>query len=289
MWGGQEELLKYSGGKYIVCAAVDVILDKDFIKIAIQEMDADSKIGALQAKIYTYSLQKLEIATRELYERSSRRMTGNWELEIGGTIDTCGFEAFRSRRIVNIGHGQKDSPEFSVRKEIFAVEGAIPVFKKEALEDCEIKIPNSEIIDHDFFWYADDLDLAWRMTLFGWKQIFVPSLIAWHDRQTTKKLRSGWFDFIKLRRAIPMKKRRLDWRNTHFTILKNDYIINILKDLPHIVRRELMLFAYICIFEPAILLELPSFLRLMPKMIKKRRSIMRKARVSALEMRKFFR
>src|SRR3989344_3442206 len=45
MWPGQEELLKYSNGKYILAMAVDVILDKNFIKNAIEIMERDSNIG----------------------------------------------------------------------------------------------------------------------------------------------------------------------------------------------------------------------------------------------------
>src|SRR3989344_9069073 len=45
MWPGQEELLKYSSGKYVLAMAVDVILDKNFIKNAIEIMERDSNIG----------------------------------------------------------------------------------------------------------------------------------------------------------------------------------------------------------------------------------------------------
>src|SRR3989344_3380913 len=54
MWPGQEELLKHSNGKYVLAMAVDVILDKDFIKNAVEIMELDNKIGALQAKIYKF-------------------------------------------------------------------------------------------------------------------------------------------------------------------------------------------------------------------------------------------
>ncbi|OGN04184.1 MAG: hypothetical protein A3B99_00260 [Candidatus Yanofskybacteria bacterium RIFCSPHIGHO2_02_FULL_44_12b] len=284
MWPGQEELLKRSSCKYVLAVAVDVILDKDFIKNAVEVMERDEKIGALQAKIYRYELTDLQPTTYNLQPT---------------IIDTFGFKIFKSRRLVNMGHGEKDigqyDPPSGGSVEIFGVEGAAPFFRKSALESCRIplptthyQLPTNEIFDHDYFWYGDDFDLAWRMNLFGWKQIFAPAVIAWHDRQTTKTLRKNWMDFIRIRREVPMRKRGLDWRNTRFTILKNDYIINILKDLPYILKREIMLFGYILIFEPRVLSEVPNFLRFFPKMLRKRREIMSRAKVGPNEIGKWF-
>jgi GT2 family glycosyltransferase len=270
MWPGQEELLKYSGGKYVLAMAVDVVLDKDFVLKAVERMESDGSIGALEAKIYAPNSK---------------------------VIDTCGFEIYRSRRVVNIGHGQEDKgpayaeasagKQFNFHKyqEIFAVEGAAPFFRKEALEDCRIR---GQIVDPDFFWYGDDLDLAWRMRLFGWKEVFDPAVIAWHDRQTTKTLKKSFADFVRLRRAIPIRKRALDWRNTRWTIFKNDYIINILKDLPVILKREFQMAGYLLFFEPAVLLQIPKFLALLPKMFMRRKEIMRKAAAKPAEIRQWF-
>ena len=270
MWPGQEELLQHSNGKYILAVAVDVILNIDFIKNAVEAMDKDDKIGALEAKIYKYDLVNNNIIKTTI-------------------LDTCGFKIFKSRRIINIGHGEKDNGQYDDLGYIFAVEGAAPFFRKEALKNCKIEVgPRFEIVDHDFFWYGDDLDLAWRMNLFGWKQIFAPSVIAWHDRQTTKKLRGSFADFRAIRSTLPLSKRQLEWKNIRFTIIKNDYIISILKDLPRVLKREAMMFGYLMFFEPKVLLEIPNFLRLLPKMLRKRKEIMRKSKVSPKEMERWF-
>ncbi len=268
MWPGHEELLKSSTGEYVVFLSVDVILDKDFISNAVRVMDKDAKIGALQSKTYSYEVENVG--------------KGDLPKKI---IDTCGFQAFKSRRIINIGHGEIDNGQFNQEKEIFAVEGAVPFFRKKALESCKVM---NEIADHDMFWYAEDLDVAWRMRVFGWKQVFAPDVIAWHDRQTTKNLRKTFSDFIKTRRQIPLRKRRLEWRNIRFTVIKNDYIINVLKDLPFILKREVMMMGYLLIFEPKVLGEMAVFFRLLPKILKKRKQIVNNRVVSPEEMRKWF-
>lgn len=271
MWPGQEELLKYSLGKYVVVMAIDVILDENFLKNAVDIIKKDEKIGALQPKIYNYDVRRLE---NESLKRN--------------IIDTCGFKIYKSRRIINIGHGERDIGQLNQEKEIFAVEGAVPIFRRGALESCRVA---GEIIDHDYFWYGDDLDIAWRMRVFGWKQIYSPSVIAWHDRQTTKSIKKYWLDYLRrvpIRQAIPIKKRRWEWRNTRFTIIKNDYTINILKDLPYILGREIMILGYMILFEPEVFLEVPIFLKLLPKIIKKRKQIMKRRVASPGEIRKWF-
>ncbi len=266
MWPGQEELLKHSSGKYVLTMAVDVILDKDFIKNSVEIMEKDAKIGALEAKIYRFEIS-------------------NDKTQLTNVLDTCGFKVFHSRRVINIGHGEEDKGQYDNLKEIFGVEGAAPFLRKEAIDDCRV---NGRFIDNEYFWYGDDLDFAWRMTLYGWKQVFAPSVIAWHDRQTTKKLKKNLSDFLAIRRAIPLRKRQLEWKNIRFTIIKNDYIINILKDLPYLLKREISMLGYLLIFEPKVLLEIPEFIKGAPKMFKERSIIMGKAVASSEEISRFF-
>ncbi|OGN03723.1 MAG: hypothetical protein A2655_04190 [Candidatus Yanofskybacteria bacterium RIFCSPHIGHO2_01_FULL_43_42] len=268
MWPGQEELLKYTDGQYIIASAVDIILDKDFIRNSIEIMGKETKIGAIQAKIYKYDLV-------------------NNEPELTNIIDTTGFKIFRSRRIINIGHGEEDNGQYDKLEEIFAVEGAVPIFRTEAFKSLKV---SGEITDHDYFWYGDDLDLAWRMQLFGWKQVFAPDVIAWHDRQTTKSVKKSWSDYITrvpVRKQIPIQKRRLDWRNTRWTLIKNDHIINILKDLPWIVLRETAVLGYTILFEPGVLKEIPKFFKHLPAMLRKRKEIMKRAVANPKDIRKW--
>src|SRR3989344_3227156 len=174
-WAGQEKLLPQSHGKYIICMT-DVVLDRDFVKNAVEIFERDEKIGALQAKI----------------------------LQSDGLIDTTGFQIFRTRRIIN--RGKQTNNEYP-EGEIFAVEGAVPVFRKVALESLPY------MIDPDFrigpMGYGDDLDLAWRLKNKGWKQWYAPSVIAYHGRSTRGP-----------RSSIPLIKRQLDYANVRLAIIK---------------------------------------------------------------------
>lgn len=277
MWPGQEWLLRHSHGQYIVALSVDVLLHPEFVAKAVEVMEKDSTIGAVQSKTYQYSL-------------------GDSALEFTNLIDTLGFKIERSRRVINIAHGEYDRGQYNQEVEIFGVEGAAPFLRRTALEDCRINGPPTgeagKIIDEDMFWYGDDLDLAWRLRLFGWKQIYSPQVIAYHDRSTTKGLSHGWKDYlarISIRRQIPIFKRRLDWRNKRIARLKNDYWFNVWHDLPRILYRESLELGYMLLFEPLCLLEIPKFITLIPKTLRKRKAVLSQAKTNPKEMQKWFR
>jgi GT2 family glycosyltransferase len=251
MWPGHESLLPQTRGPYVLGLSVDVVLDAQFIERCVAACERDASIAAVQGKTY--------------------------QLPDTNRIDTCGFSLTRGRTVVNIGHGELDGPAYTRTRIILGVEGAAPFFRRSALEDCAIE---GHIWDPDYFWYGDDFDLAWRMTLLGHRQIFLPDAHAWHDRSTTKGTAHtpiiGQLRRLHARRAIPLFKRRLDWSNTRFTIIKNDSIIDILRDAPWILARELMILGYTILFEPGVLREYGRFFRLLPRMLRRRRLIMRR-------------
>lgn len=262
--GGMEELIKHTNGKYKVALCVDVLLNADFIEKAVAVMEEKPKIGALQAKIMRYSIKNDEVVKTKY-------------------IDTCGMKIFKSRRLINIGHGEEDKGQYEKAGEIFSFEGAVPVFRMQAIKDATME--DNELYDHDFFWYADDIDLGWRMRLMGWSSYYDPKVLAFHDRQTTKKLRKGLIDFIKIRKSIPIFKRRLDWRNVTFALIKNDRPG---KDRLSLLKRQVMLMGYFLFFEPSVILETFNVLKLMPKMIRKRKEIKLKSVVNKDEISKWF-
>lgn len=149
---GQNMCMPLTRGKYILGLCADVVLDPNFVERAVDAMEHDPAIGAVQAKIF----QLTEGAPTDI-------------------IDTTGFVIFKSRRIINRGHGEKDEGQYDARGEVFSYEGAVPFWRREALEKSSVL---GEAHDEDYMWYADDIDLGWRMRLFGWKSMYEPTVIA---------------------------------------------------------------------------------------------------------------
>jgi len=262
--GGQNRCLGLTKGRYVLPLCVDVILDKNFIKKGVELMEKDSRIGGLQPKIYWYDFDH-------------RRKTD--------FIDTTGFIMFKSRRLINRGHGEKDKGQYDQIEEIFAYEGAAPFLRRKALKEAEI---NGEVWDEDLFWYATDIDVAWRIRLFGWKIFYYPKMVAYHDRPTTQRLSRNWFDFIKIRKNIPAFKRKLDYRNQRLVMVKNEIIsLYWLRDIWYFFQREIPLLLYFLFFEPTTLKAIPEFFILLPKILKKRKIIMKKRKIKAKEIEKW--
>lgn len=267
MWPAMERMINQADGTLILCLSVDVIIADTFIQEAVAVFERDKSVSALQPKIYQYGI---------LDSRGALPTT---------TIDTCGFALTKSRRVVNLGHGQPDSATWSKAGDIFGVEGAAPMFRLSALQDARI---GESLIDDDYFWYGDDLDLAWRLALLGHRQVFAPSVLAWHDRSTTKGVASTWTDHVSrmaTRRAIPAMKRRLDYTNVRYTIIKNDHIINLILDAPWIIGREIGTILYMLIVEPSVLPAIARLIRGAPTMLAKRWAVMKRARRSWHQMR----
>jgi hypothetical protein len=126
------------------------------------------------------------------------------------------------------------------------------------------------------------------MRLFGYKHLFAPNMLGWHDRSTTKELAGSFWDHltrIRTRRRISIAKRRLDWSNVRFTIIKNAHTMNLLWYAPWFLAREIAVAGYTSLFEPRVFLEFSRFFRLLPRMLRRRRKIMAAATVSSSEMR----
>ncbi|MDX1607802.1 MAG: glycosyltransferase family 2 protein [Candidatus Spechtbacterales bacterium] len=281
--GGFNRSLYFCDSPYVIGLSVDVIMDPHFIEKAVDAMEENTDAGVLQAKILKWDFE---------------------EDKKTDIIDTTGMQIFKSRRIINRGHGKKDKGQYNKQEKIFLYEGAVPFFRRKALED--IKMPKFrphnapyaskadthkypyEYLDEDFVWYADEVDLGWRLQLLGWKAFYAPNVVAWHDRQTTKKLSGGYREFIKLRKTLPTFKRKLDHRNQRLAFIKNDFWGNIIKHAPFIFKRELFLFIYFIIWEKSSLFAYTEIIRLMPKMLRKRRMIMKKRKVSRKYIKKWF-
>lgn len=253
-------------GEYILLLCVDVILDKNFILEAVGAMESDKNIGAIQAKIFKFDFIGQEIKKTNI-------------------IDTVGFRIFKSRRVINLGHGEKDEGQFEKAREVFSYEGAAGFFRKNALESVKFE---KEILDNDYEWMVDDLDLGWRLRLMAWKNYYVPTVICFHDRKTTKRLSIGLWDFIEQRKKIMPLKRKLDYRNMLLTLIKNELTPFSFNDLSAIFWREIKLFVYVLLFEWTTLPAIWEIIYLLPTILRKRRWIMKNKKINAAEMRKYF-
>jgi len=221
-------------------------------------------------------------------------------------IDSTGHVIFKSRRMVDRGQGEEDVGQYEQIEEVFGNNGAVAFFRKACLEDVKIQVPSSkfsakggsapggkvsssEYYDPDFFMYKEDVDLSWRIRLYGWKIMYCPKAIVYTDR-TSKPIsgKAGVVQVIKTRKKQKQYVQQLSFKNHRLNLIKNDLLWLFLKHLPWILPREIGAWMYVLFFEPRTWPAIAELFRQMPRAWKKRKIIMAKKRVGAREIEKWF-
>ncbi|MBN1976318.1 MAG: glycosyltransferase family 2 protein [Anaerolineae bacterium] len=73
----------------------------------------------------------------------------------------------------NRGVWQKDEGQYDHEEPVFSACGGSAAYRKMMLEQIGL-------LDEDFFFSCEDLDLAWRAQLAGWKCIYTPRAVVYH-------------------------------------------------------------------------------------------------------------
>lgn len=203
-------------------------------------------------------------------------------------LDGTGMSLSRARRAGERGQLQLDEGQFDHSTNVFGVSATAAIYRTSALE--RIKHGDAEYFDEDLFTYWEDLDLAWRLRLAGFECRYVPGAIVYHSRSANQS-KEGFTRigaFVANTRGLSLRVVQWDWRNHLLTIIKNDFGSSLLRDLPRIAVRELAFFAYLCVVRPQILLALPEFFRLLPRILRKRKLVQGSRAVSSRQMGQWF-
>ncbi len=255
--------IKQSRGGYVLCLNQDIVLDKDFLKNAVGIMEKNDKIGSVQCKL---------LRIRDINRPKSK------------TIDHTGLVILKNRRVIARGQGERDKGQYKAG-EIFGVDGAAPIYRRKALEDTKI---NDEYFDEDFFAYKEDVDLAWRLRLYGWKAVYQPQSIAYHLRTAGERAVRNYISVALERRKLPKFAKFHSFKNDRLMRIKNELPDLFLRDILYIIIKEIGAWAYVLIFERYTWKAIKSLIKQIPKARKKREIIMAKKRVEVKAMGKWF-
>ena len=185
-------------------------------------------------------------------------------------IDSTGVTISNSGRARDRGQHEEDNHQYDELPEADAVSGAGAMYRREALMAVKYK---DEFFDSDFHSYWEDVDLSWRMSNAGFKNIFVPSAVAYHGR-TAGSSKGGYRDvigFIRHHKRFSSYVRQQNYKNHIFMYIKNSRWL-----YPQFFVREFFMFIYILIFETATLKILPQIIKNLPKIWQKRKYILSK-------------
>jgi GT2 family glycosyltransferase len=189
----------------------------------------------------------------------------------GALIDSTGIVLTRSRRNFDRGEGEPDRGQHDAPGEVFGVTGAAALWRREALDDVAI---SGEPLDASYWMYREDLDLAWRARLLGWRFLYDPRAVAWHARGFGRGDRA----------RVPRALRHASLRNRYLTIWKNDDALGVLRDLPWLVPFEAAQAAWVLVRDPALLLAYADAALRLPGALAKRRAIQGRRTVGRAEI-----
>lgn len=169
------EVLKREEIKYVSLLNNDTIVKPDWLEKLVNALEADEKIGACQPKI-------LSLINPEM-------------------IDAVGISINRDGGAFQEGHNEKDLGQYDKITEVFGVCAGAALYRVKMLNQIGL-------FDKDFFAYYEDVDLAIRARLFGWKSVCVPQAVIYHIHSAT------------LGNDSPFKKYLLE-RNSYYYVIKS--------------------------------------------------------------------
>lgn len=248
--GGANQAVEIGRGEFIMILNPDIVFEPDYLDVLMKRLKTDPKIGAIIGKLRKYDFAN----------------GGKMNL-----IDSAGLLMFRSRRCVDRGQGEEDRGQFESAEEVFGVTGACPLYRREALEDCKIA---GEYFDNDFFMYKEDVDISWRMNLFGWKCFYEPRGLAYHGRGTGVLSRAGVFEVAAGRSKLSKFQKYHSYKNERLMCVKNELWPDVLKDIFPILWKEILMTGWILLREQFLIKAFFKFLWQLPRALKKRREIM---------------
>ena len=97
-------------------------------------------------------------------------------------MDSAGLKIYRTHRVVERGRGEAAWP-VGADEEIFGVPATAALYRRSALNEAAAKTSNGlEWFDENFGSYKEDVDLAYRLQLFGWRSVYVSAARGYHYR-----------------------------------------------------------------------------------------------------------
>ncbi len=184
--GGNNRGLAECRGEYIVTLNNDTTVEAGFLAGLVDAAETDPEIGMVAAKMLNFFDP--------------------------GRIDSVGVKAAKNGLGYNIGVGEQDRGQYDVPAEVFGPCAGAALYRRTMLDEVGF-------FDPDFFAYYEDLDLAWRGRLAGWRCVTAPAAVVYHVHSAT----SG--------KMSPFTVYQVQ-RNKWFTLIKNWPLSLILRQLP---------------------------------------------------------
>ena len=267
------EILRQSDGDFYLALNVDILCESNFVSSLLEGIDQKATYGSVGGKIKRWDFESFQLDNAD------------WEKGKTNFIDSIGIRILKSHRFENIGEGEVDYGQFDEQSEIFGVSGSAVLFRRKALEDIAFvnEEGKKEFFDESMFMYKEDIDIAYRLQWAGWKSVFIPNAVAYHDR-TIQTLGEKTFDIIKNRAKKLNLINKMSYLNHHI-LLKKNFSKKFSKEIRSATFfYNLKTFFYLLFFETELLGQWWKLMKIKKNILHKKKSMPK--RVSSVEIEK---
>ena len=260
--GGANKGIELSNGEYVIIANPDIVFGENYIEKCHNKFSEDEAIWAVTGKLLKYDFDTDE------------------KLNV---IDSAGISFNHYRQGIDIGQNEVDEGKYEDDKRVFGVCGAAAVFKKDALEKIKV---SGEYFDNDFFAYKEDIDICWRLNLYGFKCYYVHDAISYHGRGMNGS--KGIINTIKNRRSQSEFLKGISFRNHYLMIIKNETNYAFEKDKSKIYIGVMKYLVFFMLFDRKCLKYVKEVKSKRSLMEAKRNQILKNIKISDEEIYKLF-
>jgi GT2 family glycosyltransferase len=260
--------LQLLNSPYVVVTNPDILLTETWLEKMMEAVHSESyrDYGSFGGK-----LLKLKVLNDEYHETEQTT-----------TIDSCGLKLLKNHRFVELGAGEA-SENFTESVPVFGQSGALVLYRREALLDVAFHNASQqpEFFDEIFFTYKEDIDLAWRLQLGGWKSVCVAQAEAYHIRTMQGSEKMSRKDIRRQRKEQSPFAKYYSYRNHWLLLLKNQSLRLWWRYGWVIMWYEMKKLAYVVLFETRNLKVFFEIIGLLPTLYRKRRTIFSRSKVGA--------
>ncbi len=150
--GGNNAGIRAAQGEFIVLLNNDTEVDPHWLEEIIAAFERHPEAGLVASKM-------------KLFDRRDTFHTAGDFYRLDGIPG--------NRGVWEIDRGQYDREEY-----VFSACGGSAAYRKSMLDQIGL-------LDEDFFYSCEDIDLAWRAQLAGWKCVYAPKAVVYHKLSAT--------------------------------------------------------------------------------------------------------
>ena len=193
MSAGINMALKKARGKYVLFLNNDIYFQRGALTKMVRFMEDHPDVGQVQGKVVSYFDHK--------------------------KIDSVGESMDLYGNPVTLGAGEEDKGQYNKPGEVLSVGGASALLRRSLLSEVGF-------LDPDYAIGYEDMDMALRLRLVGYKMFYLPDVVVYHRRASST---SRAPEKLKTQIKLWFNKNRIA------TVIKNYNTSNVLKTLPVIL------------------------------------------------------